>query len=850
MITPDSPSRQALVALPPHKPTELRFPVVGIGASAGGLEALNLFLAQVPADSGMAFIVVQHLAPDHKSALPELLQRVTVMNVLEASNGMMVKPNCVYVSPPNKNIAIAHGKLLLQDMGQPHSQPWVIDFFFQSLAEDQQKNAVAVILSGMGTDGTLGLRAIKFQDGLTAAQEPTTAKFDSMPRSAISAGLADLVDLVEALPERIIRYRQNLLNSQHDTGSNSSIDKIIAQLHAHTGNDFSLYKKTTLYRRIERRMGLHQIAKMNTYVDFLRDNPQEKDMLFKELLIGVTRFFRDAEVWIYLKTEVLPALLAKASNGQEFRAWVPACSTGEEAYSLAIIFAEVLAQTRPNDGITLKIFATDLDPDAITFARQGLYSRMASQDLSPERMERYFVAEDQGLRVVKKIREMILFAPHNLSMNAPFTRLDILTCRNVLIYLGRTLQNMLLPLFHYALKTDGILLLGNAETIGNFGELFDPIESKLRLYRRIPAQSPSVARSLALTFPPKPRMTQEKNTMMSSPVTIQHLVDQFLLKHYSPAAVLINVEGDILYINGSTGHYLEPPAGKTNWNIHAMSREGLHFPLMQAVKKAVREQVPVTVEDIKVGTNGGVRQVNITVQALGSSEEPADKVIVIFTHPVDVASKVGTLKRVITSRHDARVNDIEHARMELQSLREQMQISQEELQSTNEELQSANEELTTSQEEMQSMNEELQTVNAELQSKVDDLSLVNNDMLNLLNSTEIATVFLDNALRVRRFTPHTTRLFKLLPSDVGRSLSDIVSDLDYPTLSTDAQHVLTTLVFTEKPITTHDGRWFTVRIMPYRTHDNIINGVVITFLDITAAKKLEAVLRQTSNPEP
>jgi chemotaxis protein methyltransferase CheR/two-component system CheB/CheR fusion protein len=828
--------------------------IVAIGASAGGLEALEHFLAAVPLKSGLAFVVIQHLGPTYKGILGELLQRVTPMPVLQAGNRMLVKPDTVYVIPPNKDLSILHGSLYLLDAVAPRGLHLPIDFFFRALAEDQGERAIGVILSGMGSDGTLGMRAMKEKFGLTLAQEPATAKFNAMPCSAIDAGLADIVAPAEELPHRILDY---LATVKFDApsrlvpldGRHTVLEKAMILLRARSGNDFSLYKKNTLLRRIERRMGIHQIGDMDRYVQHLRENPNELDLLFKELLIGVTTFFRDPPMWEQLQSNALPALLQRYPVGKALRAWVVACSTGEEAYSLAMTFKEVMDQYSGDSKYALRIFATDLDRDAIDRARKGCYPPNIAADVSPQRLSRFFSEEPSGFRINKEIREMVTFAPQNVIMDAPFTKLDILTCRNLLIYLAQPLQNRLLPLFHYAINRGGVLVLGSAETVGTFTNLFLPIDSKARIYQRSEHDSPM----REVEFPTKslPIAGGHPKEPKSMPQTdnLQSQADQFLLQNFSPAAVLINAEGDILYISGRTGRYLEPAAGKANWNIHAMAREELRHALAGAIKKAAGQEGTIALDNLRVSPDAGEPAVNVTVRAIDRPAGLRGTIMVVFTDaPVAPRKRAGRG----VSAGAVELVELEKARDEIQSLREQMQTSHEELtstneelQSTNEELQSANEELTTSKEEMQSLNEELQTVNAELQSKVDDLSTVNNDMKNLLNSTEIATVFLDNEMNVRRFTTRASQIFRLIAGDVGRPLSDIVSDLNYPELQGDVSDVLQTLAFCEKQITTNDHRWFKVRIMPYRTMDNVIDGAVLTFSDITAAKNLESELRNT-----
>ncbi|HEY8101139.1 MAG TPA: chemotaxis protein CheB [Burkholderiaceae bacterium] len=599
-----------------------RLPIVGIGASAGGLEALEHFLTNMPSETGIAFVVIQHLDPTQKGMLPELLQRFTKMTVHQAANHMKVQPDCIYVIPPNKDMSIRHGALQLQEPIEPRGLRLPIDFFFRSLAQDCGANAIGVVLSGMGADGTLGLTAIKGEGGLVLAQQPDSAKFDAMPKSAINAGLADIVAPPEELPARIVNYLQQRHAGEDETqtlGSDSqkALEQVMIQLRAHTGNDFSLYKTNTLYRRIERRMALHQIPTLQKYVDYLSANSQEVDLLFKELLIGVTNFFRDPVVWDYLKREALPELLMQyAATGKILRAWVPACSTGEEAYSLAIIFHEVLEQVKPKGKFLLQIFATDLDPDAIAKARQGVYPANIASDVSPERLRRYFVDEEGVYRIGKTIREMVIFAPQSIVMDPPFTKLDILSCRNLLIYLVPELQKKLIPLFHYALNSNGLLLLGSAETVGTFTDLFAPLDSKARIYRRIDRPSRT-----EIHFPTKQLpLSHEVHTNHKSEKmigTMQHQADQLLLRHFSPPAVLINAEGDILYINGRTGMYLEPAAGKANWNIYAMAHEGLRYELANAIKKAIRKHAEVVLEGLHVTSNQGITQtINRFIQSI------------------------------------------------------------------------------------------------------------------------------------------------------------------------------------------------------------------------------------------
>ena len=836
------------------------FPIVGIGASAGGLEALEHFLRHVPAASGMAFVIVQHLDPTRKGIMPELLQHATSMKVMQVKDRTKVRPDCVYVIPPNKDMSILRGVLHLLAPVAPRGLRLPIDFFFRALAQDQQERSVGVILSGMGSDGTAGLRTIKEKSGVVLVQEPATAQFDGMPRSAIDAGLADIVAPVEELPGRIVAYLQHtpvitMPEGALEDKTQGALAKAVILLRAHTGNDFSMYKRNTLYRRIERRMHLHQIAKIAAYVRYLQKNSQELDLLFKELLIGVTSFFRDPAAWDQLRRQAIPELIAGRSAAPALRAWVPGCSTGEEAYSLAIVFREAMEEVKPKGSFAVQVFATDLDRDAIDRARQGFFPDNIAADVSPERLSRFFSREERGYRVHKEIREMVIFAPQNLIMDPPFTKLDLLSCRNLLIYLAPEMQKKLLPLFHYSLRPGGILFLGSAETVGGFADLFAPVVAKSRIFRRSesalgpkPVDFPSLF-ALASRRAPETRRTPKPR------LSVQSLADQLILQQYSPPAVLVNEEGDILYISGRTGKYLEPAAGKANWNIIAMARDGLRCELAGAFQKARRQKGAMTLRGLKVDTSSSEQFFDLTVQTLEEPEPLRGLVMIVFTDvAAPVESKEHDRLRKAPRRSADRLAELEqelqHAREELQTTREEMQTSQEELrasneelQSANEELQSTNEELATSKEEMQSLNEELQTVNTELQAKVDDLSVASSDMKNLLNSTDIATVFLDNKLHVRRFTTQATKIIKFIPSDIGRPITDLASNLRYPELAEDAREVLRALASVEKPIAACDGRWFTVRIMPYRTMDNRIDGVVITFTDITIAKSLEAELR-------
>ncbi len=827
--------------------------IVGIGCSAGGLEAVESFLCHVPADSGLAFVIVQHLNPQHSSALPELLQKRTAMQVVEAADNMPVQANRVYVIPPNRDLSVRDGKLHLVAPAESHGLRLPIDFFLRSLAQDRKDRAIGIVLSGMGSDGVFGLRAIKDQAGLTLAQEPTSARAASMPRSAIEAGVVDIVAATEALPEQILQYLRH--RSVEQAGgparmqdSFTYLGEIVELLRKRSGNDFSLYKTNTLHRRIDRRMAVHRMLSVNDYLAYLGSNPEELDLLFKELLIGVTSFFRDPEVWDYLRNEALPQLLTQYPAGKKLRAWVAACSTGEEAYTLAMVFQEVLEQQTPDGRFSLQIYATDLDGDAIDQARKGEYPDNIVADVSPQRLARFFEPiEGGGYRIRNDIREMVVFAPQNVVSDPPFTKLDILSCRNLLIYLDARLQKTLLPLFHYALNPDGILVLGVAETVGNNAALFESLDNQAHMFRR--RNEPRSV--MGLSFPGQSTFAEAAGSDLPNNVIMDNLAqltDQLIQQNYAPAAVLVNAEGDILYISGRTGKYLEPAAGKTNMNLYAMAREGLRQALVGVIFRALKDpQLPILLPAVKIDNNGEALIIDLTIQAIEKPDLLRGRVLVVFRETGSPGERFNTHDSSIPETQDILMQELQQTREALQTTHEEMQTQVEELKSSNEELQSTNEELTTSKEELQSLNEELQTLNGELQSKVDDLTWARNDMNNLLNSTEIATVFLDSEMQVRRFTTHSTRLFKLIQGDVGRPLTDVATDLEYPQLIDDAQAVQRTLVFQEKAVTTQDNRWYRVRIMPYRTQENLIDGVVMTFIDITEIKQLEAALRRAGS---
>ena len=838
--------------------------IVGLGASAGGLTALEAFLAHARADSGMAYIVVQHLDPTQKALLPELLQRVTTMPVHEAEQGMPVVRNTVYVIPPNTELTLADGTLQLAKPIEPRGMRLPINVLFSSLARTLGERAIAVVLSGMGSDGSVGLQAVSAVGGLTGAQEPESAQFDSMPKSAIATGCVDFIAPPADLPARILACLDRkplpaVASTEGETPVGAPppaqpLERIVRVLQEQTGHDFSLYKLNPLHRRIERRMSIRGAADMAAYADHLDHDPREAELLFKELLIGVTSFFRDPAAWQYMVAEALPQLLAQSDRTDHLRAWVIGCSTGEEAYSLAMAFHEALGQHTPESHLGLKIFATDLSAQAIATARRGQYPLSITETVSPERLSRFFVAHESHYQVSHCIRDMVLFAEHDVALDPPFSSIDLITCRNLLIYFDSALQNRLLPLFHYSMHSRGLLFLGGAETVGRFSHLFAPVHDRHKLYRRLDDAINPGTDILLNAFPPLSPVPRNHAVPPSKPPDaaaddLKAAADEILLQVHAPAAVVLDGDGDIVYISGRTGQYLEPAAGRATWNFQAMARDGLAPPVLRAIERARTRNEPVQLHGLKVTSADSTQHIDVTVQAFHGAGVLQGMSMVVFRHgdALPATSDEGTPGSDPEAEYAAHLqqhrDEIENLREDARESREKLQSSNEALQSTNEELQSTNEELMTSKEEMQSMNEELQTINSELQSKLDDLALAQSDMQNVLNSVDIAILFLDNRLNVRRYTERMSRIICLRESDLGRPLSDLRTTLQYNALEADARTTLETLIPAEKQIPTDDGHWFSVRIMPYRRLDNMIDGVVIRFFDITATKALESSLR-------
>ena len=834
-------------------------PIVAIGASAGGLEAIEGFFANTPSNIQIAFVIIQHLSPDHKSIMGSLLAKYTKIKVVDIRDGMKVRPGYIYLNPPNRDVSIINGKFSLAEPTQPRGVRLAIDYFFRSLAQEQGDKSICIILSGTGTDGTLGLKAIKDAGGLAMVQEEKQARYDNMPRSAIDTGLVDFVLPVEKMTAELIKYLKHpyIIGEKKLSPTNEKVDsylqKIFILIRAGTGHDFSQYKINTIRRRVERRMAVHQINKMSEYVAYLQKNPAEIKTLFRDFLITVTNFFRDDKAFKALYEKVILPLAKHKPNESNFRIWVAGCATGEEAYSIAIMLAEAMKTVKKH--FNVQIFATDIDAGAIEFARMGVYPNSIAADVSTERLKNFFLKDENAYRIKKEIREMVVFATQNIIKDAPFSKLDLVCCRNVLIYMNSVLQKKILPLFYYTLNLHGFLFLGTSESVGEFGDFFSPVDTKWKIFKR---QQAEIRGQLNPSVPFLAEIVERsKETKQPEPdvVNIRQMAERSILQEYAPPCVLIDHSLNVVYFHGDTAKYFTMPTGEPSFNLLKIAREDLRYKLNSIIEKCQKENKAVRSKNIKLMSDSNILTINIQVKPISDQLYKNGFMMVTFESiqtPSERSSKnkniqtqasieprVAALEQELQSTKEYLHTTIE----ELETSNEELKSTNEELQSTNEELQSTNEELETSREELQSTNEELETVNTELQNKVEQLSDVNNDLNNLLGCTEIATIFLDNDIHIKRFTPKAADIFKLINSDVGRPISDIAHNLLYEDMVKDAEEILKNLGKLDKEIQAKNGIWYLMRILPYRTMDNAIDGVVVTFVDISKQKKAEEILK-------
>jgi len=828
-------------------------PIVGIGASAGGLKEFELFFKNMPSTKELAFVIIQHLSPNHKSILADIVNRYTEMDVCQIKNNMAIQPGKVYIIPPNNLVLLDKEKLILK---KPKNQQRVnlpIDFFFRSLKDNKAERAVALVLSGTGSDGSLGIKEVKEAGGLTIVQQPDTADYNGMPRSAIETGLIDFIIPVEEMPQVILSYVENGFQEnkiiKRDNTSESLINQIFKIITQQTGHDFTNYKRNSVYRRIERRLTVKKTDNLKDYLQILKKDSSEVGILYKELLISVTSFFRDKEIFDFIEKKIVPQVVSNA-EGNNIRIWVPACATGEEAYSWVILFKKYIDDHKLNN--ELQVFASDVDTDAIEKAREGFYTGNIAADVNNALLERYFLSEQNGYRVKKAIREMVVFAEQNIVQDPPYSRLNLVSCRNLMIYLNNHLQQKALSIFHYALKNSGYLVLGNSESLGNTAPWYEVVDRKNKVFRKNNTVEMS-ARVWNMTYDRQLGKLPDRKQLQEP---ISDIAREFILEKHTPPSVVINQEGTMLYVQGKMGKYLEIATGDISTNVFKTAKKGLKMPMSNALRKAKKNQAEAIHRNIRIQTDDSYEYVDIVVSPLKYREKETPLFVVMFktaTPPnkksedeenehIDHAT-IEELEKELAEKEQYLQNTIE----ELETTNEELKSSNEEAQSTNEELQSSNEELETSREELQSVNEELETTNNELNIKFEELNRVNNDLKNLFSATDIATIFLDKELKIFSFTPAISIIIDLLQSDIGRSIKQFTNNLKYDHLIRDARVVLKTLIPKETEVQSNDNKYFWMRIIPYRTIDDKIEGVVITFTDITEKKQQEKELEKHRN---
>lgn len=837
---------------------------VGIGASAGGLEALEKFFDSMSDDTKLAFIVVQHLSPDYKSMMVELLSRHTSLEVYRSEDGMKVKANCIYLIPPKKNMTIFNGVLQLTEQDHRRGLNLPIDIFFRSLALDQRKNSIGIILSGTGSDGTLGIRAIKEVGGMVMVQDNVSAKFDGMPKSAIATALVDYILPPEQMPKELLKYTRHPYIKDGETKEELGkmgedvLSKILEIIRNRLGVDFANYKPNTLIRRLERRMSINQINKIENYIKLLNQSPQEVQILYKELLIGVTQFFRDSESFQILKQKVLPVIFEEQDKESQIRLWTVACSTGEEAYSVAILLQEYMDEQ--NIIRDVKVFATDLDKDAIEYAGVGKYPESIVTDVTPERLNQYFIKRDDGYQVKENIRRMVIFAPHNVIKDPPFSKIDLVSCRNLLIYLKPEMQKKIISMFQFATKVQGFLFLGSSESVGNLSDIFIPVSTKWKIYRfKQDAQMP-VMNDIFIPQLRNARITQNRrihnetaNSKQSVSETKQmETVYEKLIRQFVPPSILIDENYEIVQVFQNVNEFIKIPIGKVSWNVLRLVRSELSVLLSSMVQKAKKDKDEVKYKNINLRSkddNEKNEKISLSVQYLDDKNTKNKFFIISFEKEQETLKADGEYTEYdVNEKYSERIKDLERELVvreeSLQTTLEEMETSNEELQATNEELIASNEELQSTNEELQSVNEELYTVNSEYHNKIEELTALNNDMNNLLRNTNIGTLFLDSKLRIRKYTEHITKVINVMDIDIGRPVSHLSFNTIYDSFFDDVEDVMENLLPKVREIQDNEENWYLMKIMPYRTTENAVNGVIITTVNINDLKKAEEELKR------
>ncbi|MCW2292416.1 two-component system CheB/CheR fusion protein [Pseudomonas sp. BIGb0408] len=856
------PTRNAGTPSTPVEPSHLRFPVVGLGASAGGLSALLRLFEHMPSNNGMAFVVVMHLSPTHESNADSILQKATKMKVRQVSKPVPIEPNCIYLISPGKQLTMNDGYLRVTDMPENQPRNIAIDLFMRTLADAHQERAISVILTGSGSDGSSGLSRVKEQGGVTIAQSPGDAEYDDMPRSAIATGQVDFTLPVIEIPQKLIELwdtmrniqlpadvdiptpHQRIQDPEQANAAEAALKEILTLLRTRTGHDFKHYKRATVLRRIERRMQVNRVNDLPAYRTFLQEHTEESKKLLDDMLIGVTNFFRDREAFETLERDIIPRLFDIPSESEAVRVWSAGCSSGEEAYSLSMLLADQIAYSQRD--CTYQVFATDIDEHSIATGRTGLYPESVLPDISPARLRQYFTKEQSRYRVKKEIRERVLFAMHSLLRDPPFSKLHLISCRNLLIYLDRDVQAQILQMFHFALLPGGYLFLGSSESADICLELFTPVDKKNRIYRA-KAGAAQIRPSSPLPFEANTASVRTSQTASPERRKISFAdLHQRVLEQYAPPSVIVNHESDIVHMSDQAGRFLRYVGGEPSHNLLSLIHPSLRLELRTALFQAFH--TGKSVEARRVRHQRDERSYYINMIARPFRDMDADFALVLFdeveeTMSADAASSpkegkdsvLSQLERELQSTKEQLQSTIEQA----ETSTEELKASNEELQAINEELRSTTEELETSKEELQSINEELITVNQELKSKVEETGQINDDLQNFIASTDIATVFVDRNMRIKSFTPRASEIFSIINSDVGRSLLDITHRLDYADMADDASTAFESLRLIEREVASSGQRWYIARMLPYRTTENIIDGAVLTFIDITERRLAE-----------